>query len=55
MTVSDEAPAAPSSDTAADTAPSTANPDSGVESLAVVAGAAALALGAMIVTKKRNK
>lgn len=31
-----------------------ANPDSGVESVAAVAGAAALALGAMIVTKKRN-
>lgn len=62
MTFSDEplddAPAA-STDTPADTAdtPSDAapaNPDSGVESLAVTAGAAALALGAMIVTRKKN-
>lgn len=55
MTFSDDAPAAAPSNTATDTAPSTANPDSGVESLAVVAGAAALALGAMIVAKKRTK
>lgn len=54
MTFSDE-PLDEPADTTPSSTPSTANPDSGVESVAVVAGAAALALGAMIVTKKRNK
>ena len=54
MTVSNDAPATPAADTTTDKIPSAANPDSGVESVAVVAGAAALALGAMIVTKKRK-
>ena len=39
-----------------DTTPApAANPDSGVEGVAAIAGVAALALGAMIVTKKRSK
>ena len=56
MTFSDEAPSTPASEpTATDTTPATQNPNSGVESVAVIAGTAALALGAMIVTKKRSK
>ncbi len=59
MTLSNEAAApAPADNTPAapaDNAPAaSANPDSGVESLAVVAGVGALALGAMIVAKKRK-
>lgn len=57
MTLSNEA-AAPVPDentpAATDASAASANPDSGVESLAVVAGVGALALGAMIVTKKRK-
>lgn len=55
MTLSNEAAApAPSDDKPAESTTTPANPDSGVESLAVVAGAAALALGTMIVTRKRK-
>lgn len=63
MTLSEDAsspaPAdpAPADSASTDPAPTTtapANPDSGVESLAVVGGVCALALGAMIVTKKRK-
>ncbi len=56
-TEGDKAPADDKTDASTDKTDSTnapANPDSGVESVAAVAGAAALALGAMIVTKKRN-
>lgn len=56
MTFSDEAPAPSASEPAAsDTTPATQNPNSGVEGVAAIAGVAALALGAMIVTKKRSK
>ena len=53
MTFSDSAPESSAPETENETKP--ANPDSGVEGVAVIVGAAALALGAMIVTKKRNK
>lgn len=52
MTFSNEAPAPAEPSASTDGAP--ANPASGVESLALTVGAAALALGAMIVTKKRQ-
>ena len=54
MTFSENAaePAAPAA--SSDDKPA-ANPDSGVESVALVVGAAAMALGAMIVTGKKNK
>lgn len=55
---SESAPADDKTDSAStnktDSTTAPANPDSGVESVAAVAGVAALALGAMIVTKKRN-
>ncbi len=53
MTFSDSAPESSAPD--AENATKPANPDSGVEGVAVIVGAAAMALGAMIVTKKRNK
>jgi len=60
MTFSNDAPTTPDTPSTPDasstpdtTAP--ANPDSGVESAAVIVGAAALALGAMIVTHRKNK
>ena len=53
MTFSDSAPESSAPDAENETKP--ANPDSGVEGVAVIVGAAAMALGAMIVTKKRNK
>lgn len=55
MTFSDEPLDEPAASTPSTPSTTPANPDSGVESVAVVAGAAALALGAMIVTKKRTK
>lgn len=51
---SDDKTDSSSTDKTDSTTTAPANPDSGVESVAAVAGAAALALGAMIVTKKRN-
>lgn len=54
MTLSNEAAAPAPADNTPATPAASANPDSGVESLAVVAGVGALALGAMIVTKKRK-
>lgn len=53
MTFSDSASESSAPDAENETKP--ANPDSGVEGGAVIVGAAAMALGAMIVTKKRNK
>lgn len=53
MTFSDSAPESSASNGENETKP--ANPDSGVEGVAVIAGTAALALGTMIVAKKRNK
>lgn len=51
---SDDKTDSASTDKTDSTSTAPANPDSGVESVAAVAGAAALALGALIVTKKRN-
>lgn len=55
LTFSDgDAPSTPADTTPSDSTTTPANPDSGVESLAVVAGAGALALGAMIVARKKK-
>lgn len=55
MTTSDDAPATTPDNSSTATPPATQNPNSGVEGVAAIAGTAALALGAMIVTKKRSK
>lgn len=62
MTFSDEplnnepaAPTATPDNSSTATTPATQNPNSGVEGVAAIAGTAALALGAMIVSKKRSK
>lgn len=58
MTFSNDAPSTPTDTTPTDTTPDNTthpNPNAGVEGVAITVGTAALALGAMVVSRKKSK